>query len=619
MTLPIKSHRDSRSAAPAKKAKLKKTKNSRSLSTSGLKKHDNPGSVTRKKSDDFLSRPLFPSHDYEELLKKAEQLSSSTKSKVTKVSKPLTPTLNPSSKASSVSNPNTSSNRVTSLIPNSSNKTTSASNPNLSSNKATPTLNSSTPSRKETSTLNFNTQSTPVAISAAGASSLKATKSRSLSTDNLSTLNVTKESASTSSTPSPKTPVDEETVQNKSPKSAVVKRRIDLRKLSYSAKNTISSSSLRKRPSSSREESCSTSEDFVELPTSTFTDTTETIVLPHAVPVARNSEEDATSVLAKPAEVKCPECSKPMVSAFALTCHMRKRHKVKSKMFFPDQNANLSSNSSSSSTYTGKAKKPKNVKGPPEGSEACSSAASFKVARNKLNASDSEESIDTDLEPNLSTTDYTPNPMELSERDFSSEYSSDAKQTTLRAYGEDKNNRESDDSYVDNSSTCLPKQLQPDTLEQQKSSTGMLVKMSMPDGILAVSAVKRFAARSLRSNTDVEKTSDDNDSFFDFPLHHSHFTSSDEPCTSQKTLSLADIVRKGSFYYCPITNCKSTCKLLKSIKTHIKKRHPELFTQIWSSLPNSKASTNSNFKQSKPAHAKVASQQSKGSKTPGMN
>ncbi|XP_076819047.1 uncharacterized protein LOC143464891 isoform X2 [Clavelina lepadiformis] len=100
--------------------------------------------------------------------------------------------------------------------------------------------------------------------------------------------------------------------------------------------------------------------------------------LSHDDSMSMSSEHDSVcSYISNPehtsADVMCSECNRTFSSAFALTCHMRKRHKGHSKkMFFPNQETTS-----------------KNDLEPPDVKEACSNSASFRLAQN-LDASVTE-------------------------------------------------------------------------------------------------------------------------------------------------------------------------------------------------------------------------------------
>jgi len=330
MSATISSRSNSTSSESSiKKPKSKKAKH-REFSSSFSKKHSS-GSSVKKRVDD-LSRQLFPSHDYEELLKHAEELSSSAKAKTPKLAK------TPSNPTSTIQQ---------------------APAPTVSTTKLKPTLHKS-PVRDNSIPISAQTKKKEVIVT---------------------------------STPIPTT--DEEN-KKKSQKSTG-KRRIDLRKLVSSTKPVATPASAEVRTSSIDDSFSSFASYNPDPPIAELQPSVSIADSPSDPSIESPAAKQTENV-----EINCPECSKPMSSAFALTCHMRRRHKVRAKkMFFPGQTVDTSLSSSSSISSNDKtAKKPsKNVIGPPEGQEACSETASFRSARNKLNASDSSDMDDDESKP----------------------------------------------------------------------------------------------------------------------------------------------------------------------------------------------------------------------------
>ena len=275
--------------------------------------------VVKKRVDD-LSRQLFPSHDYEELLKQAEQLSSSVKSKP--AVKPQKTAVNPASRPT----------LPTPVTPN-------LSKPPVPKSAVVDSSNSS-----------INNNNRPPSI--------------------------------VTSTP---VPVPEEDVtKKKTQKNVAGKRRIDLRKLSNINKQTKEITVPLDGGNSSHDENSVSEQDSTSSYSSYHPDNTA-VDEPMTIAEAFEKDDLMAASQSASADVVCPECSKSMSSAFALTCHMRRRHKVRSKkMFFPGQSVDASNNSSSSSS---KSTTPKNAQEPPEGIEASSCAATFGLARNPTNAS----------------------------------------------------------------------------------------------------------------------------------------------------------------------------------------------------------------------------------------
>ena len=567
----------------SKKQKTKKPK-SRGLSTVFIKKHTVIANTVVKKRVDDLSRQLFPSHDYEELLKHAEELSSSVKPK------PAKPVKSPAVQA-------------TPTTPSSTTPTTNSTKPKLLLRKKSPVHDSSVSAQSKKKEVVVT--STPVQIND-----------------------------------------DDDSV--KKMQKPTGKRRIDLRKLISSSKQD-STAAARDAGSSSLDDSFSSLASCAADPAIEEIQTSVSAIDP---PPEASNEIPASEI--ESSEIVCPECSKPMSSAFALTCHMRRRHKVRSKkMFFPGQTVDTSpSMSSPSATNKNTAKPPKNVLGPPEGIEACSETATFRSARNKPNASDSSEfASDSKTLSSCYSADVSAS-SEYSDEDLRSDMEVPesvhiSKFVRSAADGPDLL-RQNAGSYTEMSgsipftkfaeatvSSAIRRKIletAPYAAEINLTSADCIFDLCgsenaananrmiaseesnvKPIATFSSSPVKLALAIANSSQTcsvskdlqpkqvdqdrcssklDPKQLSEISDLLqFVIAKVESNLSKSSRTVKARKRATLPStphIELQDGFYSCAMPNCRSRCKHLRNIRYHFKAKHPNEFSEIWDSVPSHK-------------------------------
>ena len=502
-----------------KKQKPKKLRSNRALSSSMIKKHVIADVVVKKKNDDNI-RQLFPTHDYEELLKHAEELNSSGQTKQLKANKP----------SSSIAN-------------------------------------SGPPVVSKPTSINQ-----PVCTS---------------SPDPVDQSN----NADEVTFPPLHAPDDNDKISKKAPKIVSGKRRIDLRKLSSLSKYSPPPSVLRNASDSLSDDnrsvpdkpSCSSPDPDPDPPEPVFVSPPET------------ESQDATLAAPEKTCVICPICSKSMSSDFALACHMRKRHKVRSKkVFIPGQSLESAHDSSSSNCSSKSTKESKNVRGPPEGLEACSDPATFRSARNNPNASDFSSSSDDDLDDA---------PAFVYSADVSAQTCSDRSRFEMSI----------DDGRADLPTASLIFSTSPIShLQNNKKEDDFdqdaLTKADEDDVALvpeSSSPVRHPADKALQPIESLEKISENVKSIESTQSNYVASECSRNQATSERCYSVAEIVIRNNRYACPVDDCQLSYKHYRNLKTHCFKKHWKEYQQIWPRFRRKKASTKSRLSYKKPLKIKT--------------
>ena len=432
------------------------------------------------------------------------------------------------------------------------------------------------------------------------------------------------------------TPIPSDEESKKKPQKPTGKRRIDLRKL-------ISSSKPDTVPATSREPGSSSFDDsFSSLASSSLDPFVE-----ETQPSGKGADslpklsEEMPADEVENVEIVCPECAKPMSSAFALTCHMRRRHKVRSKkMFFPGQTLDTSHTSSSSSSSINKStKKPsKNVIGPPEGTEACSFTASFGSARRILNASDSSDldseskpqspcysadvsaltsdasdtEIDTNRQGAISLNKHIkakvvvsaiPNVSDAEAR-FGSEISGSVPLTRFieaavassrAAIVMDPDAEEikfdisepifdvAPSGAVNPNPTSEFFQQEPIASATSRTPASLTTQKCSGANNYRAASGEPNAVNSEISEL-VDRLIDSVESRIDETKPADKSRSRQSSCDSSPT---SYIEQKDGFYFCALPNCYSRCKLKKSIRTHFRRKHYFEYLQLWGSRSTS--------------------------------